>query len=152
MKWKILSFLSKVFPGLTMFSNFANCYHVQLKPTLIKDLKPNTFTNIAGIVNQPFQSSRISQRKTYYQLISLQGTLNVVFWTCFCQTWWLFLKFVKKCNQHFHSDTSCGTFRSANTQLRLHIFANKKEDVPPLENVGDFIFLHNVEISEWEGD
>ena len=52
----------------------------------------------------------------------------------------------------FLTDTSCGTFGSTNAQLRLHIFASKKEHLPPLKRVGDFIFLHNVQISEWKGD
>ena len=33
----------------------------------------------------------------------------------------------------------------------MHIFANTERDLPPVKDVGDFLFLHNVEIVEWEG-
>ena len=84
------TFLSRVFLGLTMFGKLANCYHIQLKPTPIKDLKPDTFTNIAGVINQPFQSPRITKYKSYYQLISLQGALS----SLFSWTWQSFLTFL----------------------------------------------------------
>ena len=51
------------------------------------------------------------------------------------------------------SDTSCGSFEGTDVQpcLRVHIFASEERDLPPLEKKGDFIYLFNVEVAEWQG-
>ena len=55
---------------------------------------------------------------------------------------------------HCLSDTSCGSFEGPGVQpcLRLHLFASEQRDLPPLEKKGDFIYLFNVEIAEWQGN
>ena len=49
-------------------------------------------------------------------------------------------------------DESCGNFCNPNSEkLYVQIFANYLHELPPLKRKGDFIFLYNVEITDWQG-
>ena len=51
----------------------------------------------------------------------------------------------------FVKDTSCGSFGEPGDVLKLHFFADRQHQLPPVENIGDFLYLHNVQITEWQG-
>lgn len=55
-----------------------------------------------------------------------------------------------KKNLLLHPDISCGNFKG-DTALRLHIFGNSQADLPPVDGIGDFLYMHNVSITEWKG-
>ena len=42
-------------------------------------------------------------------------------------------------------------FGQLNAGITVHVFANREDELPPLEAKGDAIFLHDVEINEWKG-
>ena len=60
-------------------------YQMDLTTTSVKDLKPNMYVNVAGIVNQPLQPPKLTSTKSHYQMISIQGIVLVFFQFCKCE-------------------------------------------------------------------
>ena len=49
-------------------------------------------------------------------------------------------------------DESCGNFNAPGGQkLFVQCFANAYRELPQFKEIGDFIYLFNVEIQEYEG-
>ena len=136
-----------------MYSRLPNRYDRPLTVTPISSLQAGAFVNIAGIICQPFQQPQLTRHKSLYLFVSLQGT---GFICLVCHNAMLPIPMpipLFKCSKSltYITDTSCGNFGRTEKNLRLHIFASHAHEIPPIGDVGDFLFLHNVEITEWEG-